>query len=751
MPKGKDERRQVLSYIDTALLISEKGGSFNLDDFLEDAPNPFDFLLSIIQKYVDKDEVLEWLVNMMTVTLPVIEIGVKGVLLAQLKGMVDCNLDPRIPRALRQFDSDTRVSGNFSYYGQSLNYRGIFVGIKDIDYKGILGTSPLSEKGQSYYYGAKSKYVIEGSEDDDAKTFSTYGDARKYAMDNKLYFDSIIDKSDVKNVYELSRADDFNAFLWFATHKARFTDASSNIDLKGNSALNLFTLSGNVEKGESIPYGVGTAIAKGKNVALCYRCDTALTEVNKTENGLEDYNPTEFLTSEAKNKIEAKEYNAHFYPVSSDVFSANWYANKATYYNFLLPKKKRKIRDKNKDYAICNVKYFDELDIDIGLPKNKEYIQLTVLPKPFVHGIVRILFNDKGEPDKNGNYTVQVTGGDVVKGEYTIQGGTLKVYSDLSYSIRLNDGATLADALIPCYRGQTVYEFNYDYVMSMKLFDPEVVAKQILDIALNLQPSYSLGPTVSKTETMYQMRISEIVKNIIEATAYETTDCFYTFDNAKYDKMSSDAELKRSQGYAFNDSHQQMTQVNADEVYKILNEFDNNATLEENKDVFTRAFTEATATITDEVLPEDKYSVELNLIINMIKGLATTIVETLLSPKLVLLFEVNRKLMGDQKNNLSIEDFLKSIEGLLVGVINEIRDMILQELLNWVLKIITKLIAKVKIELELEKYKNYAALMILLLKACWFEPKHRKNLDSQLDNVDYADIDPIEQPATQEC
>ena len=75
----------------------------------------------------------------------------------------------------------------------------------------------------------------------------------------------------------------------------------------------------------------------------------------------------------------------------------------------------------------------------------------------------------------------------------------------------------------------------------------------------------------------------------------------------------------------------------------------------------------------------------------------------------------------------------------------------MQELLNWVLKIIAQLIAKVKIELELEKYKNYAALMILLLKACWFKPKHRKNLDSQLDNVDYADIDIIEQPAIQEC
>ena len=229
-------------------------------------------------------------------------------------------------------------------------------------------------------------------------------------------------------------------------------------------------MNGTVNKGDAIPYGVGSSIGRGDNVALCYRCDTGLTNMLQTETGLRDYNASEFLTQEAQNKVEAKKYNAYFYPVSNDLLSVNWYANKATYYNFLLPKKKRKIRDKSEDYAICNLRYYDELDIDIGLPKNKEHIQLTILPKPFVHGFVRILFNSNGEADKNGNYTVKVLSGEPsLTGDttYMIQGGKLIVLKDLSYKIDLDSGKSLADALIPCYRGQTVYEFNYDYIMSM--------------------------------------------------------------------------------------------------------------------------------------------------------------------------------------------------------------------------------------------------------------------------------------------
>ena len=41
--------------------------------------------------------------------------------------------------------------------------------------------------------------------------------------------------------------------------------------------------------------------------------------------------------------------------------------------------------------------------------------------------------------------------------------------------------------------------------------------------------------------------------------------------------------------------------------------------------------------------------------------------------------------------------------------------------------------------------------MKLLFKACSFKVSHRKALDSELDKVDYADIDEIDKPKEDNC
>ena len=53
--------------------------------------------------------------------------------------------------------------------------------------------------------------------------------------------------------------------------------------------------------------------------------------------------------------------------------------------------------------------------------------------------------------------------------------------------------------------------------------------------------------------------------------------------------------------------------------------------------------------------------------------------------------------------------------------------------------------------LALEQIEYYTRILRGLLKACAFKFPKRKLLDSQLDNVDYADIDPIELPKSNEC
>jgi hypothetical protein len=385
-------------------------------------------------------------------------------------------------------------------------------------------------------------------------------------------------------------------------------------------------------------------------------------------------------------------------------------------------------------------------------------LKLSYDGEPFFR-FKKILFNKDGVMDKDGNYTVSVTGAPTIKNKQAVypitHNNTLTVdFSSGNYFISGRNN--FRTCLVECFKGRTVYDFNYDFVMGMQLFDAKVVASQLIQLGTNILrgANSSLGVYlggINKTESAYQMRIAEIVKNIVESTAYEASDCFYTFSNDKFNDMLDKAELKRAGGYNFAGSTNSGSTLSLDEAYDILNEYSDSATLQENKDVLTRAITQATASITDEILPSEKYNAQLNLVETLIKGLVFTIVQSILTPKIIILFEVNKRLMGDSAESLSIEDFLKSISGLITDIVTEIRDIILKSLLDFVISILRDLIEQIYTLLNNEHVQHYAELIRQLFRLISLFKSHREPLDSQLDEVDYADIDNIEQPVTQEC
>ena len=448
--------------------------------------------------------------------------------------------------------------------------------------------------------------------------------------------------------------------------------------------------------------------------------------------------------------------------------------NSGTYFNFLKKEENRTPRNYKDDMGLCNLELLDEDDLRHAIVNNnmfqytseETYIRFTILPAPLIHQpaigldkepiwrFKRILFDADGKPNNKGKYTVSYVSKveDETKRQtiYNLDSNDkVVVYWD-SGSYELLGSKT---HLYECYPGLTVYDFNYNYVMGMQLFDSAVVASQLLETATNIMMNGSVGVNLSinKTETLYQMRIAEIVKKIINSTAYEASDCFYSFSNEQFNTMLEDAEVKRSQGYTFANEETKTATVSLDDAYAVLSEFSDNATLEENKEVITRSFTTAITNITNEVLPEDRYNVSLTIIEELIKSLVVTIVSGLLTPKIILLFEINKQLMGGHDENLTIEDLLESLSGLITEIVVEIRDLILNELMNWAMSILSDLIEKLSSMLVLEQLEYYTKLMKGLLQACNFRINRGTTLDSMLDNVDYADIDPIEQPITESC
>ena len=140
-----------------------------------------------------------------------------------------------------------------------------------------------------------------------------------------------------------------------------------------------------------------------------------------------------------------------------------------------------------------------------------------------------------------------------------------------------------------------------------------------------------------------------------------------------------------------------------------------------------------------------------------IKFLIAQIVNAILTPKVLMLMQVNKKLMGndplslDRNYKFTEKDILRSLEGVISGMIKQVIDSIHKELLRVILSAISQIMSSYLKELMLEYTKKWVDLLKQLLACFKFNRNKIKSgndnstitasIESILNQVDYADID----------
>ena len=440
MPQYNDKKRELLAFIDAIISIVEQPYDDRLPDNLNLSlsVNPFELLISIINKFVTYEEMLEWVSKVLTVILPIIEIGVKGVLLTNLKGMIDCNLDPTIPDYLRRssYKQDKRKPEEV----------GINIYVPSIDYKNMLSVSPLSKNGQALYFGTKMYYTYGDSillDKVKKNKFYKYQDAIQDAANNNINVNLIKEEGEISNVYELVRAQDFNAFLWFIINKAKFVVNGSEVP-NNHSYFECFEIQDVVNSEHPAMYSPGYLIANGGcNNLLCTKM-----KVDAISNEIKFYSNAEDKLGIANLQLvndafSNKNVSYQFVSVSDQFDGCNWYVNSDTYFQYLVKRADRVKRDYNKDKAICHVKYGNSSKSSRDYTRiYNNVLNFTILPKPSIifpkiglqaqkfgktsYDIVhfgnpfrkKILFDRYGNDDKKGNYSVNIS--EEYLGEYDV-------------------------------------------------------------------------------------------------------------------------------------------------------------------------------------------------------------------------------------------------------------------------------------------------------------------------------------------
>lgn len=669
---------EALSKIDMAQAMADKV-LIILDLIQSNKSYPLDlnamsFLMDILKSLgVSFDVIEEWLTNFLVYVIPTLELSTKAYLLSNLKNMVGCSTDPRIPEKYRKKHKSQDET-------ESSQERGIDIDIESIDYLDKLSVSPLSDNGKGLYFG------LDG----------------------------------INDSYKFARADDFDAFLWFVIHKGKFPNSSivkldenNNLILGSHkttknykgSLLSSLEVTYNENDPSTILLGNTFQYESGRTISMCI---------------------------DIKYNDKGKILNNTIVPISDDWSSVNWYTRRANYFTKnIIGDKASKIsakRDYSKEIPICNIQYIDQGSTDspvIGTVNNK--LRFTILPKPLVYinpkelTIKKILFNENGDFDKNGKYTLSDTKfNEIFKKEK-------------SKDFEFNEGKSKADvirSMYECYKGLTIYEFNYDLIMGMKLFDARSIVSALFDTLQNASLGLSVGLEERHQESTDT--IKEIIKNIINTDDSTVNDCYHTFSNDRYNMLLSNTANKRlNRTDKFYDAKQ------------ILSASLSGDTVNE-EEVLHRAITQAKVTVTEGSDGSDEYGIANNFIFSLLNNLITAIVQSLLSPKLLMIIVVNQSMMGGGKwEKFNFSNLFKALQDIIVGIVKEVKDLIIDKLWKLVATRLDPLITITSDEIVKEQLDSYADVLREIMKYApyIFHFIGGQRQDTKIDDVDYADID----------
>lgn len=750
--------------------------------------------------------IIIWMSKLIVQILPPLEVAVKMLLLTNIKKMLSCAIDPRIPDEWRTNE-------------------GVLINELQIDPRQILKASPYSKFGRYNYFGVFYNKNRQG------------------------------DKTNARPDCELARAEDMNAFLWYVMNY-------KNISAQGINADNVSKFfnddSGTLydryefQGKDDVRFTLGSTFKQYDNSNTLFMCEKKIGEGSKAiytilpigDNwkGVTWYKDRNTLGEPANSKIP-EEID---YKKSKPLFNVEYMSD--TLPTSVYPDGNFKFRILPKPFSsavgfvldlktnmdtlasMANISApAQELLGDSVSATTKHTFQTIQSPFP-----CEARFNASGAFDRRGIYSINTLVYYVIEDptsntkdelyfRVTPMDTTSKTtcylrFSKKSKTYDLRDAndktkeaslQTKYEVLTECYCGKTVYEFNYDYVLSMKLFDAQEVATGIIDSLMNINipnPLKNLFPSGSSTpndegamtnitQIQIDSYVDKMVEKMIDNEEQEFTDCFYEFNNADYEAMEKEVADKAMNSALVTDTTNKVT-----EVYDIIGSYNADATLEERIETISTALTKAATvcgfdtgtgnnagggnndTTNDGESGSDRYGSSvgrsmldgaasslteggkdvMTFIQQAVRLLISSIVNSLLTPKVLMLLQVNRMLMGtdalptsredmERKYDFSVQDVLSGLSGVLNGIIKEVINIIMMELLRLILERLSQMMAIFMKRLGLEYAMKWVLLLKQLISCFKFNKTAGSNrinntqyndmINNIIDRVDYADID----------
>lgn len=766
-------KQEALAKIDSVVAVVEKYDEIGtIASMLDGEGGSIEFITTILKELgVTKEEIIaeisEWLCgqtkkidkssgNATNGMIDSIELAIKATLYATMQGLFTCSATPLIPNYMFK---DTVKFGD-----------GVEIPLNILDVYGMLENCPVSMDGKNFYFDTiETNQMVKTVNDireykelKDGQTIKPYekikdNEAIVKCFPNiieKKYRDSIWytytdKKGKTKKVFDMSNAEncdydtvqmhyyqvsgydqttvwksrDFNAYLWYVINKK---------DAKWDNRNNLYNKTNNEDdKYDDV---------KEEFFKLDYDTSSGATENQKLTVNLHNIQTVDGKEQDVKFRkkiiLDSTYLERVYNTTESDMLKI--YLNKEEYFQ------KRIIKNIPTGFKL-NIK---ENDTDPRVKDNNfayEYItNYDYMPEVMAYwwqgeGTYK-LHKKKGSDDPDYSQ----------KAELITKDNILKSHKELKMDVTEKTTVKL---------NKTIFEFNYDYIFSLKFFDTQTLVTNIIDSVLNWGLTNATA-SFSTYDKVVAGVVGKVTDEILRKEETEISDDFYSFSNREYDDLLTQARKAYNGSYKIADENGKLSYTEKDEIIKSLNRIGEASTLQEQKTVIERLLRDVTVSMSqqEEITSQNTlyagFGSDWACIPRLLHEVVKNVVLQVLSPKVMVLYAINCKIFNDSDTDTSkkvdpIEFMRKNINNLLNSLIPQIGNIIVSLLLGFLMKVLQPKIKKFVEKLNLEQAMRYVAQLKLAYRQCvgaymnWAEYFGGSASNrSVIDNVTYADIIP---------
>lgn len=695
---AKKAYNTTMNGVDTAIAILEQVSTDDTEaDFSFDYNlNPTHLLISLLKRFGPK--VYQGLLDMLGFILiggvAALEITVKLILIAGLKDMFTCSFNPMITEKLLS--------------------EGVVIDLDKIDILGTLQYSPLDPAfGRFYYFGNTKKDFFQN-----------------YAQDGYKIKTRVDERNELVSPSELADSPDLNCVLWYVKNCAsRRVVWHMNEEAKINDRAGIPYYENsrfwNESKGKCRKgAGVMTFEYTTKSANVANATGGSMTVQTPSNNSVHVFigNCQEMQTDtiiKSKGEIKTAENKAK---------QAQSKKEKKLKEKESLEKKLQEVEKKREDG-----KYKIKVDKKTGEKTEEDYLKAK---NKYTEKLNKV-------KDEIAELEYQVNDYGRQASESTIKLGKVQpVYRSVKQNY---------------YHNHTLFEFNFDYIMSVKLFKPQVIVAQIIDQLSGLA-SVELG--FNYKQELIRQEVTETIERIMASDdSVAPSDCFFTFSNDKYNALIEKAELNKAGLFQVSDNEFALRNSDAASILSSLDSIDEdaiqNCDTQQINDVLTKISESITVTrqdvnengehvdpemIVPQKIHKKDVNIKFNILDNIIEQLAIAVIKSVLSPKVLMLFLLNMSIMG-QSPNFDIQTFLVQFNNMITDIIRKIRDYILQSMMDLLKPLITDLAKRITIKIGMEQAQYYTRLIRQLFDCIRLR---RNDLDFDMAKLGYADIIPEE-------